>query len=132
MTSVQPQRIDLTEFVRAFLSGAIGEENPSTMEEAIAGVTRLLVARAHRRLNQSESTRVAIEVASQWADRRAAAATGPFHTSDGHYIASDADRRAHQRTLDEKAVRHAARVARYGATEAGRAALADAAAEDAA
>jgi len=30
-----------------------------------------------------------------------------FHTTDGRYFASDADRRAHQRMLDEKAARDA-------------------------
>jgi hypothetical protein len=34
---------------------------------------------------------------------------GWFHTSDGRYYASDADRRAHQRTLDERAQRAAVR-----------------------
>lgn len=38
-----------------------------------------------------------------------------FHTSDGRYFASESDRRAHQRSLDEKAARLAERMARVNA-----------------
>lgn len=44
-------------------------------------------------------------------ERDAGTVAAPFHTSDGRYFADDGDRRAHQRTLDERAARQAARVA---------------------
>jgi len=44
--------------------------------------------------------------------------TGSFHTTDDRYFANEADRRAHQKLLDERAERHAARVrARLGEGE---------------
>lgn len=130
MPQAQSNRIDLEQFVREVLDGVVGDDpQPATMDEAITAVERALVAKARRPLNESERTRVQIETAWQWNQRQAAQPevlslpvvstptipspvppAGPFHTSDGRYFASDADRRAHQRTLDEKAARHEARV----------------------
>jgi hypothetical protein len=40
-------------------------------------------------------------------------ALNQWHSTDGRYFASQADRDQHQRTLDEKAARYAPRVERY-------------------
>lgn len=111
-----PQRIDLAAFIREVLDGVIGDDpRPTTMDEAIACVERALEARARRRLNHSERTRVGIETGWTWNQRT----LGPWHTSDGRYFASDADRRAHQRSLDERAEREAVRQRARAAGELG-------------
>jgi hypothetical protein len=123
--------VDLEEFCRAFLDGVIGDAGPfAAQDDALVACERALADRVRRPLSGSERTRVGIAFALAWnaraqrpggasnlmriaprdtAERDTIPNAGWFHTSDGRYFASDADRRAHQRDLDEAGRRHAAR-----------------------
>ena len=127
MQTGQAERINLEDYIREVLDGVTGDiDLPSSYELARPSdaardgftdaqrsvyrqIERCLAARARRSLTQSERTKLSIALVSEW-NRRAIAASW-FHTSDGRYFASDADRRAHQRTLDERASRQASRPA---------------------
>jgi hypothetical protein len=123
--------VDLEEYCRAFLDGAIGDSGPfAAQDDALVACECALADRVRRPLSSSERTRVGIAFALAWnararrrrgaskreciaprdaVERDAIPSAGWFHTSDGRYFASDVDRRAHQRDLDERARRYAGR-----------------------
>src|SRR5947209_613002 len=76
--------VDLDEFVRATLDGAIGDESFASQDEAAALIERALTERVRRPLNASERTKLGIAVATEWNARF----LGPWHSTDGHYWAS--------------------------------------------
>jgi hypothetical protein len=65
-----PEPIDLNEFVRAFLDGAIGDAGPFTaQDDALAACERCIADRIRRPLNKSESVKIGLTMALAWNQR---------------------------------------------------------------
>lgn len=112
--------LDLDEFCRAFLDGAIGDAGPfTTQDDALAACERCLAERIRRPLNTSERVKVGVVLALAWNARAAApdpapigtrSPVSPWYAGDCYY-ANAYDAEIERRRAAEKAAAYARRVA---------------------